>query len=92
MILSLDKFLVITFDKYKRNHVYQIINIDEKEVKVVSKVKRLQIEIDDKLDLKHHINKICKSAWNELNASIRLKHLMIRGKKGAGKYLCNVKF
>ena len=62
MILSLDKFLVIIFDKYKGNHVYQIINIDEKEVKVVSKVKRLQIEIDDKLDLKHHINKICKSA------------------------------
>ena len=62
MILSLDKFLVIIFDKYKGNHVYEIINIDEKEVKVVSKVKRLQIEIDDKLDLKHHINKICKSA------------------------------
>ena len=92
MILSLDKFLVIIFDKYKRNHVYQIINIDEKEVKVVSKVKRLQIEIDDKLDLKHHINKICKSASNQLNASIRLKDLMIRGKKGASKYLCNVKF
>ena len=83
MILSLDKFLVIIFDKYKRNHVYQIINIDEKEVKVVSKVKRLQIEIDDKLDLKHHINKICKSASNQLNASIRLKDLMIRRKKGA---------
>ena len=47
MILSLDKFLVIIFDKYKGNHVYEIINIDEKEVKVVSKVKRLQIEIDD---------------------------------------------
>ena len=62
MILSLDKFLVIIFDKYKGNHVYKIISIDEKEVKVVSKVKRLQIEIDDKLDLKHHINKICKSA------------------------------
>ena len=62
MILSLDKFLVIIFDKYKGNHVYKIISIDEKEVKVVSKVKRLQIEIDNKLDLKHHINKICKSA------------------------------
>ena len=45
-----------------------------KEIKAVSKVKLLGIEIDEKLNFNHHINNICKSASNQLNALIRLKH------------------
>ena len=38
--------------------------------------KLLGIEIDDKLNFNHHINNICKSASNQLNALTRLKHLL----------------
>ena len=51
-------------------------NIDQKEIKAVSKVKFLGLEIDDKLNFNHHINNICKSSSNQLNALIRLKHLL----------------
>ena len=76
MIVNPGKFQVIMIDKHKGNHTNQIINIDQKEIKVVSKVKLLGTEIDDKLNFNHHINNICKSASNQLNALIRLKHLL----------------
>ena len=60
------KFGAIIFDNRKRNHTNQSINIDQKEIKVLSKVKLLGIEIDDKLNFNHHINKICKSAVLDL--------------------------
>ena len=43
---------------------------------MVSKVKLLGIEIDDKLNFNHHVSNICKSASNQLNPLIRLKHLL----------------
>ena len=76
MIVNPGKFQAIIFDKHKGNHTNQIINIDQKKIKAVSKVKLLGIEIDDKLNFNHHINNICKSASNQLNALIRLKHLL----------------
>ena len=63
-------------DKHKGNHTNQFIKIDQKELKAVSKVKLLGIDIDDKLNFNHHINNICKSASNQLNALIRLKYLL----------------
>ena len=39
---------LVIFDKQKGNHSNQIINIDQKETKVVSKVRLLAIEINDK--------------------------------------------
>ena len=33
-------------------------------------------EINNKLNFNHHINNICKSASNQLNALIRLKHIL----------------
>ena len=36
-------------------------------------MKLLGVHTDDKLNFKEHINKICKSARNQLNALIRLK-------------------
>ena len=70
------KFEAIIIDKQKGNHTNQTINIDQKEIKAVSKVKLLGIEIDDKLNFNHPINNICKSASNQLSTLIRLKHLL----------------
>ena len=53
MIVDLGKFHAIIFDKHKGNHTNQIINIDQTEIKAVSKVKLLRIEIDDKLNFNH---------------------------------------
>ena len=92
MAVNPGKFQAIIIDKHKGNHTNQIINIDQKEIKAVSKVKLLGIEADGKLNFNYHINNICKSASNQLNALIRLKHIRIRRKKGASQYLCNVKF
>ena len=36
-------------------------------------MKLLGVDIDDKLNFNEHINKICKSARNQINALIRVK-------------------
>ena len=76
MIVNPGKFQAIIFDEHKGNHTNRTINISQKEIKVVAKVKLLGIEIDDKLNFNHHISNICKSAWNQLNALRKLKHLL----------------
>ena len=76
MIVNPGKFQAIIFDKHKGNHTIRTVNINQKEIKAVVKVKLLGIEIDGKLNFNHHINNICKSASNQLNALIRLKHLL----------------
>ena len=75
MTVNPGKFQAIIIGKHKENDTNQIINIVQKEIKAVSKVKPLGIEIDDKLNFNHHINNIGKSASNQLNALITLKHL-----------------
>ena len=76
MIVNLGKFQAIIFDEHKGKSTNRTININQKEIKAVAKVKLLETEIDDKLNFNHHINNICKSASNQLNALIRLKHLL----------------
>ena len=76
MVVDPGKFQAIIIDKHEGNHTNQLINIDQKEIKAVSKVKLLGIEIDDKLNFNHHINSICKFASNQLNTLIRLTHLL----------------
>ena len=76
MIVNPGKFQAIIFDKHKGNHTNRTININQKEIKAVAKVKLLGIEIDDKLNFNHHVHNICKSASNQLNAFIRLKTLI----------------
>ena len=76
MIVNSGKFEAIIFDKHKGNHTNRTININQKEIKFVAKVKLLGIEIDDKLNFNHHINKICNSASNQLNTLIKLKYLL----------------
>ena len=76
MIVNADKFQPIIFDTRKGSHTNRTININQKEIKAVAKAKHLAIEIDDKLNFNHYINSICKSASNQLNIFIRLKHLL----------------
>ena len=76
MIENPGKFQAIIFDKHKGNHTNRIININQKEIKAVAKVKLLEIEIDEKLNFNNHINNICKSTSNQLSALIGLKHLL----------------
>ena len=76
MIVNPGKFQPIIFDKHKGNHTNRLININQKDIKVVAKVKLLGTEIDDKLNFNQHISNICKSASNQFNALIRLKHLL----------------
>ena len=45
-------------------------------MKVVSSVKLLGLQLDDKLNFNLHISNICKSAGNQLIELIRLKKLM----------------
>ena len=70
------KFRAIMIDKRKQDHTNKIFKIGSKEIKVASQVKLLGVEIDNKLNFEQHINHICKSAANQLNALIRLKRFL----------------
>ena len=75
MIVNLGKIQVIIIDKRKQDHQNKIFKIGSMEIKVASQVKLLEVEIN-KLNLKQHINRICKSAANQLNGLIRLKKFL----------------
>ena len=63
-------------DKRKSDHTNQRIAVDNQNIKVVSSVELLGIQIDDKLNFNLHISNICRSAENQLNAIIRIKQLL----------------
>ena len=52
------------------------IKIDKENIKVVSNVKMLGVHIDSKLSFNLHIDIICKSASNQLNALVQLKRYL----------------
>ena len=76
MIVNPDKFQAILLDKRKSGHTNQRIAVDNQNIKVVSSVELLKIQIDDKLNFNLHISNICRSAANQLNALIRLKRFL----------------
>ena len=76
MIVNPDKFQFILLDKRKSDHTNEIINIDNQQLKAVSSVKLLGVTLDDKLNFNPHISNLCRSAANQLNALMRLKHLL----------------
>ena len=76
MIVNPGKFQAIITNKRKQDHANEISKIGSKEIKVTSQVKLLGVEIDDKLNFGQHINCICKSPANQLNALIRLKRFL----------------
>ena len=61
MVVNQDKFQAIALDKRKRDHVDERITVDNRQIKVVSSVKRLGLQLDDKLNSNLHISNICKS-------------------------------
>ena len=76
MTVNHDKCQAILLDKRKGDHTNQHIVVDNQNIKVVSSVESLGIQIDDKLNFNLHISNICRSAANQLNALIRLKRFL----------------
>ena len=78
MIVNPDKFQAILLDKRNFDlHLNENITIDKENIKVVSNVKMLGVHIDSKLNFNLHIEIICKSASNQLNALVLLKALCL---------------
>ena len=73
MIANPDKFQVILLDKRGSDNTNIELKIGNEKIKSASSVKPLGVHIDDKLNFNDHINKLRKSAGNQLNALIRLK-------------------
>ena len=73
MVVNPDKFQAIILDKRKRDHTDERITVDNQQIKVVSSVKLLALQLDDKLNFNLHIISICKSTANQQNALIDLK-------------------
>ena len=73
----------------KEKQVYMKNNkIDNKVVKVTSLVKFLNVHIDVELKFNLHIDNICRSAVNQLNAFIMLRNFLVfEEKKIVGYFL-----
>ena len=76
MVVNPDKFQAIILDKPKIDYTDEHITVNNQQINVVSSVKLLGLQLDDKLNFNLHISNICKSAANQLNALIRLKKFM----------------
>ena len=76
IIVNPHKFETILLNKCKSSHFGEITNIGNEKIETLSAVKLLGIEIDDKLNFNNHINTICRSAANQLNALIRLRDFL----------------
>ena len=73
MIVNPDKFQLILQDKGRSDNINIVVEIRNEKIRSTSLVKLLGVHIDDKLNFNKHINKICKSTGNQLNALTRLK-------------------
>ena len=74
MIVNPGKFLAILLDKRNSDlYLKEIITIDREHITVVSNVKMLGVHFDSKSNFNLHIDIICKSASNQVNALVRLK-------------------
>ena len=76
MIVNPDKFQVILLDKRGSDNTNIELKIGTEKIKSTLSVKLLGVHIDDKLNFNNHINKLCKSAGNQLNALTRLKSFL----------------
>ena len=82
VIVNPEKFLTIILDKQKHDYSNKAIKFDNKTVETVCYVRLLGIQLDDKHNFSLHVNNICKSAANQLNALIRLNNfLCFEGKR-----------
>ena len=74
MIVNPDKVHIILLDKGSYDNTNIEVEIGDEKISSTSSVKLLGVKIDDKLNFNEHINEICKSAGNQLNALIRLDY------------------
>ena len=70
MMVNPNKFQAILLNNIKSTHV------GNEKIESLSAVKLLGIEVDNKLNFNNHINTICRSAANQLNALIRLRRFL----------------
>ena len=76
MIANPNKFQVILLGKGRSDNANIEVEIGYEKISSTLSVKLLGVHIDDKLTFNEHINKICKSDGNQLNALIRLKSFL----------------
>ena len=76
MIVNPDKFKSIILTKNKSDDIPTGFSIGTDIVSIEKSVKLLGIFLDSHLNFNLHINTICKSASNKLNALVRLKKLL----------------
>ena len=77
MVMNADKFSVIRSDKRNIDHNNEHINCENWQIEVVSFVKLLGLQIDNKLNFNLLISNICKSTARKLNvAIIRLENFI----------------
>ena len=76
MMVNPDKFKSIVISKNSRETIPKEFKIGNDNVQVLSSVKLLGIVLDNKLNFNLHIENICKSASNQLNALVRLKRYL----------------
>ena len=72
MTANPDKFKAIILDKQNSDFSNTKTSVNNENLEIVPSVKLLEIQIDSQLNFNIHINNICKSAANQLNALIRL--------------------
>ena len=77
IIINPTTFSVIPLHKRDTDNSNIEVKIGNQKIKLTSSVKLLGVRIDDKLNFNHHINKLRKSARNQLNAETRLKSFLV---------------
>ena len=73
MIVNPGKFQVTLLDKRGSDNTNIEFKIENEKIKSTLSDKLLWVNIDDKLNFNHHINRLCKSAGNQLNSLTRIK-------------------
>ena len=76
MIVNSAKFKVILLDKGIFNKTNIKVEIGDEKIRSTLSVKVLRVHNDDKLNFNEQINKLFKSAGNQLNTLMRLKSLL----------------
>ena len=76
MMVNSGKFQAFIIDIKKKCHTNETLKIRDKIIKALSSVKLLGVQIDEQLNFNLHISNICRSAANQLDALIRLKHFL----------------
>ena len=76
MIVNPDKFQAIIIKKNSKMKDSYPLNINDKKINSENCVKRLGIEIDNKLCFEQPISTLCKKASNQLNAIGRIQKYM----------------